>query len=63
MCEKKQNLTEEEKKAKRREYMKRYYKKKTFQMNDEGEFVKRQPKKPIVPPLKIIRKEVIVSFK
>tara|TARA_R110001606_G_C15327575_1_gene645216 strand:+ start:679 stop:870 length:192 start_codon:yes stop_codon:yes gene_type:complete len=63
MSKKKSKLTEEEIKQRRREYMKRYYKKKTFQMDDKGKFVKRKPKEPSVPPLVITRKEVIVSFK
>ena len=59
--EKKPKLTEEELKKKRREYMRKYYKRKKFQLNENG-FVKTKPQKPIIPPLKIIQKEVVISF-
>ena len=59
--EKKPKLTEEELKKKRREYMRKYYKRKKFQL-DEGGFVKSKPQKHTIPPLKIIQKEVVISF-
>jgi hypothetical protein len=59
--EKKPKLTEEQLKQKRREYMRKYYKRKKFQL-DEGGFIKTEPQKPIIPPLKITQKEVVISF-
>lgn len=62
MAKKKPKLTEEEIKERRRTYMRQYYKRKTFQMDTSGNFVKSEPIAPKVPPLKITHKEVIVSF-
>lgn len=62
MGRKKLNKTEEEKLEQRREYMRKYYRRKTFQMDESGNFLKSEAVKPKVPPLKIIHKEVIISF-
>ena len=56
-----ENLTEEQIKEKRRQYMKKYYLKKKHNMVD-GEFVKPEPKEPKIPPLKIKHGEFLVSF-
>lgn len=58
------NIDEEAqiKKEKRRKYMKEYYLRKYHQIQD-GKFVKQKPTKPKVSPLKIERKEIVVSFK
>lgn len=56
-----ENLTEEQIKEKRRQYMKKYYLKKKHNMVD-GEFVKPEPKEPKIPPLTIKRGEFLVSF-
>jgi len=58
---KKDNLTEEEIKEKRRNYMKKYYLKKKHSIQD-GVFVKPEPKPPKITPLKITRGEFLVSF-
>jgi len=57
----KADLTEEEIKAERREYMRKYYLKKKHNMI-EGEYVKPKYKEPKEPPLTIRRGEFIVSF-
>ena len=62
MPKKKSQLTEEEKLEKRREYMRKYYRRKAFQMDESGNFIKTPPLKRKVPPLKITHKEVIISF-
>jgi len=55
------NLTDDEIKQKRREYMKSYYKKKKHHIVD-GNYVRQEPKEPKIPPLTINRGEFIVSF-
>ena len=62
MEKKKPKLTEEEIKERRRIYMRKYYKRKTFQMDESGNFVKNEALPPKVPPLKITHKEVTISF-
>ena len=56
-----EELTDEEVKEKRRQYMKKYYLKKKHNMVD-GEFVKQEPKKPKISPLRITRGEFVVRF-
>jgi len=55
------DLTEEEIKQKRREYMKSYYLKKKHNMVN-GKYVRPEPKAPKITPLTIKRGEFIVSF-
>jgi hypothetical protein len=57
----KKKLTDEEIKANRKKYMRDYYKKKVQKMRDNPRQNK-TPKVQKVPPLQIIRKEVVVSF-
>lgn len=55
------DLTEEEIKQKRREYMKSYYRKKKHNIVD-GQYVRPEPKPPKIAPLTIQRGEFVVSF-
>ncbi len=54
-------LTDDEIKQKRRDYMKKYYLKKKHNMVN-GEHIKPKPKPPKIPPLKITRGEFLVVF-
>ena len=56
-------ITEDEIKKKRREYMKKYYRKRNYQIDENGEFCKMKPLPQKTPPIKISRGEFIVSFK
>ena len=55
--------TEEEVKQKRREYMKKYYRKRHYQIDENGNFCKMKPLPQKAPPIKITRGDFIVSFK
>lgn len=62
MDKKKDKPTEEEKKERRRIYMRKYYRRKNFQIDEDGSFYKPTPKTPKIPPFKITHKDVVVSF-
>ena len=55
------NLTDDEIKQKRREYMKKYYKRKKHHIVD-GNYVRQPATQPTIPPLTIKRGEFVVSF-
>ena len=55
------NLSEDEIKQKRREYMKKYYKRKKHHIVD-GNYVRQPVTPPKISPLTIKRGEFIVSF-
>ena len=61
MQDKKKNLTEWEKKEKRRKYMREYYLKRKYQMRN-GCFTRDVNKKPVENFFKITRGEFIVKF-
>jgi len=55
--------TEDEIKKKRKEYMKKYYRKRNYQIDENGNFCKMKPLPQKAPPIKIARGEFIISFK
>jgi hypothetical protein len=55
------NLTDDEIKQKRKEYMKKYYMKKKHHIID-GNYERQEPAPPKIPPLKITHGEFVVSF-
>tara|TARA_R110002012_G_scaffold316436_1_gene531400 strand:+ start:23349 stop:23537 length:189 start_codon:yes stop_codon:yes gene_type:complete len=61
MVDKKKNLTEWEKKEKRRKYMRDYYLKRKYQMKN-GRFTKDVKKKPVENTFSIKRGEFIIKF-
>jgi hypothetical protein len=61
MRDNKTDLTEWEKKEKRRKYMREYYLKRKYQMRD-GRFIRDNKKKPVENTFKITRGTFIVRF-
>tara|TARA_Y100001972_G_C7552265_1_gene277619 strand:- start:353 stop:541 length:189 start_codon:yes stop_codon:yes gene_type:complete len=61
MVDKKKNLTEWEKKEKRRKYMREYYLRRKYQLRD-GRYTRDVKKKPQENTFKITRGTFIVSF-